>query len=455
MVDKLAKAAGHLGTAPQEPGRIREDRQGRVDGCRQPLAGRPACRADHPACLPQERRRRRLPPARRRRPRTTRIRPTSPSTATITGPIQAAEAAGSSFAARRVIPATEGASLKDERVKKQTYNMIYEVKLKETMGIVFQELVKMSAIENKLVGTVKLANEEQHDDFNSSTRASQAHEQRRWRGRAARRMKQRPAASAAASRTAVREPSRRRRSAASPRPSQHFENMQDDPLRSSQDANGQASAGLDGSPAFEPILTVPSHLVAGSSSISVAAPALRGRTVLFPFGPQSLCGVTCPFLSLGGSKPMSTTVRCDRHAFTGSCWSCGCLPSALPGCGYRQNLGHRADGDRATAADQRLGLPPSPKVDFRPLTGVPVVPRHDQRHGRRSGLGRLQPPPGDADAGRPAPRRSPSRPSGSSRPASEPTVPTRTTSWSASPQTHVPPTVTGNSVRDDPRALVA
>ena len=45
--------------------------------------------------------------------------------------------------------------------------MIYEVKLKETMGIVFQELVKMSAIENKLVGTVKLANEEQTDDYNS------------------------------------------------------------------------------------------------------------------------------------------------------------------------------------------------------------------------------------------------------------------------------------------------
>ena len=45
--------------------------------------------------------------------------------------------------------------------------MIYEVKLKEMMGVVFQELVKMSDIANKLVGTVKLANEEQQDDCNS------------------------------------------------------------------------------------------------------------------------------------------------------------------------------------------------------------------------------------------------------------------------------------------------
>ena len=38
--------------------------------------------------------------------------------------------------------------------------MIYEVKLKETMGVVMQELIKAAAIENQLTGTVKLANEE-------------------------------------------------------------------------------------------------------------------------------------------------------------------------------------------------------------------------------------------------------------------------------------------------------
>jgi hypothetical protein len=48
--------------------------------------------------------------------------------------------------------------------------MIYEVKLKEVMGMVFQELVKSAAIENKLAGSVKLANEEQEADYNSVDR---------------------------------------------------------------------------------------------------------------------------------------------------------------------------------------------------------------------------------------------------------------------------------------------
>ena len=90
-----------------------------------------------------------------------------PKNGDITGPIQAAEAVWVILRRDAIIPVTEGASLKDERVKKQTYEMIYEVKLKEMMGVVFQELVKMSAIENKLVGTVKLANEEQQADYNS------------------------------------------------------------------------------------------------------------------------------------------------------------------------------------------------------------------------------------------------------------------------------------------------
>ncbi len=90
-----------------------------------------------------------------------------PKDGDFTGPIQAAESVWVILRRDAVIEATEGASLKDERIKKQTYEMIYEVKLKETMGLVFQELMKMSEIENKLVGTVKLANEEQQEDFTS------------------------------------------------------------------------------------------------------------------------------------------------------------------------------------------------------------------------------------------------------------------------------------------------
>jgi foldase protein PrsA len=90
-----------------------------------------------------------------------------PKDGDFTGPIQAAESVWVILRRDAVIPATQGASLRDERIKKQTYEMIYEVKLKETMGVVFQELVKAAAIQNKLVGSEKLANEEQEDDFNS------------------------------------------------------------------------------------------------------------------------------------------------------------------------------------------------------------------------------------------------------------------------------------------------
>ena len=91
-----------------------------------------------------------------------------PNNGDFTGPIQAAEAVWVILRRDAVIPAVEGVSLKDERIKKQTYEMIYEVKLKETMGLVFQELVKAAGIENKLVGSVKIANEEQEPDFNTA-----------------------------------------------------------------------------------------------------------------------------------------------------------------------------------------------------------------------------------------------------------------------------------------------
>jgi foldase protein PrsA len=93
-----------------------------------------------------------------------------PKNGDFTGVIQAAESVWIILRRDAVIPATEGASLKDERIRKQTYEMIYEVKLKEMMGFVFQELVKAAAIENKLVGSVKLANEEQEADYNSLDR---------------------------------------------------------------------------------------------------------------------------------------------------------------------------------------------------------------------------------------------------------------------------------------------
>ena len=95
-----------------------------------------------------------------------------PKNGDLTGPIQAAESVWVVLRRDAVIPAVEGVSLKDERIKKQTYEMIYEVKLKETMAVVFQELVKAAGIENKLVGSVKLANEEQDPDYNTADKSS-------------------------------------------------------------------------------------------------------------------------------------------------------------------------------------------------------------------------------------------------------------------------------------------
>jgi len=82
-----------------------------------------------------------------------------------TGPIQAEETAWIILRRESIVPATRGADLKDELVRKETYEMIYEVKLKEVMGLVFQELIKKAAIENQLTGTVKLADEEKDPDY--------------------------------------------------------------------------------------------------------------------------------------------------------------------------------------------------------------------------------------------------------------------------------------------------
>ena len=63
-------------------------------------------------------------------------------------------------------PIQDGRSLKDPNAfSKQTYEMIYEVKLKEAMQECFKDLLKSAAIENQFVGTVKLANEEKDPSY--------------------------------------------------------------------------------------------------------------------------------------------------------------------------------------------------------------------------------------------------------------------------------------------------
>ena len=88
-----------------------------------------------------------------------------PKDGDFSGPIQVAEMAWVILRRESIIPAVKGASLSDPQVKKQTYDMIYDVKLKETMNQVFQEYARAAGIENKLTGAIKMANEEQDPDY--------------------------------------------------------------------------------------------------------------------------------------------------------------------------------------------------------------------------------------------------------------------------------------------------
>jgi hypothetical protein len=88
-----------------------------------------------------------------------------PKNGDFTGPIQIGETAWIILRRESVISANKDASLKNEQIRKQTYELIYEVKLKETMNVVFQDLLKAAGIENKLTGTIKMANEEQDPDY--------------------------------------------------------------------------------------------------------------------------------------------------------------------------------------------------------------------------------------------------------------------------------------------------
>ncbi|HZW33396.1 MAG TPA: parvulin peptidyl-prolyl isomerase, partial [Isosphaeraceae bacterium] len=83
-----------------------------------------------------------------------------PKDGDITGPIQVGETGWVILRREELVPANKTISLKDERVRKQTYELIYQVKLKEAMEKVFQDLVKSAAFENRLTGQIKEANEE-------------------------------------------------------------------------------------------------------------------------------------------------------------------------------------------------------------------------------------------------------------------------------------------------------
>lgn len=82
-----------------------------------------------------------------------------PKDGDFTGPIQVAEATWVILRREELVPAQK-ADRTNDAIKKQTYDMIYEVKLKEAMGDYMVDLMKAAEIDNKLTGQVKMANQE-------------------------------------------------------------------------------------------------------------------------------------------------------------------------------------------------------------------------------------------------------------------------------------------------------
>ena len=82
-----------------------------------------------------------------------------PKDGDFTGPMQVAEATWVILKREGVIPA-QPVDPKNENVRKSVYEMIYDVKLKEAMSGYFVDLMRNAAIDNKLNGHVKMANEE-------------------------------------------------------------------------------------------------------------------------------------------------------------------------------------------------------------------------------------------------------------------------------------------------------
>lgn len=88
-----------------------------------------------------------------------------PKDGDISGVIQAGDSTYIILRREELKPADTKASLKDEGVRQQTFELIYQVKLKEAMENFFEKLIKEAAIENRLTGSVKLANEDLHPEY--------------------------------------------------------------------------------------------------------------------------------------------------------------------------------------------------------------------------------------------------------------------------------------------------
>jgi foldase protein PrsA len=88
-----------------------------------------------------------------------------PKNGDISAAIQVGEAGWVILRREELVPAIKDVSLKNEEVRKQTYELIYKVKLEHVMEGLFQDLLRAAAIENLLTGAVKLANEDKQAGY--------------------------------------------------------------------------------------------------------------------------------------------------------------------------------------------------------------------------------------------------------------------------------------------------
>jgi parvulin-like peptidyl-prolyl isomerase len=91
--------------------------------------------------------------------------PIKPKDGAVTGPIQLHEAAWLIIKREELLPAKSGAKINDPNIQTILKEQMYEVKLNEAVASLFEDLMRVSKIDNKLTGQVKMANEEEDPEY--------------------------------------------------------------------------------------------------------------------------------------------------------------------------------------------------------------------------------------------------------------------------------------------------
>lgn len=94
--------------------------------------------------------------------------PIKPKDGAITGPIQVSKDGWVILKREELLPANQNAKLNDPFVRDRLKAMTTEAKQQDAVAQLFNDLMRASTIENRLTGKIKLANEEEDEDFQKS-----------------------------------------------------------------------------------------------------------------------------------------------------------------------------------------------------------------------------------------------------------------------------------------------